>query len=353
MAQLADSSVADYCCGELDDIDAKKLHSQKISTSSFDSGMCSHGQSRNPSSSSLTSLNHSNIVEPLPSIKDIPTITIDQPDRSKVLIQDNVYEVERIASDDAQTDWQLLGIQARTRKGSNTSTISSEYCTAPNSPILSIKPRSMSLDSVTPLNLPKTYLPATDSSRSSQIVTTHVERKNKSICVTVDLQSRPIEVELRFRPKAIKINPKDQVFDHTSSSPSMLDGFPCDLTVKISNGLPPFQTNPLPTTTKDVSNQETENERIEQIIKRNLVAFSKHTNLEALYPHLMSSSLISTSDYEQLEAIKSTNGRMNYLYILLLPKKGKIAYEIFFKCLKDENTHCGHECLVNLINTEL
>lgn len=141
-------------------------------------------------------------------------------------------------------------------------------------------------------------------------------------------------MDLSIQPKTISIHSSDEAPTATSpSSPSnMPESLPCDLTVKISIGLhlDPFNKNSsLQAATNIIDNQSNENERIEQIVKRNLVTFSQLTNLDVLYPHLISTSLLSRNDYEQLEGIKSINGKMNFLYIFLLPKKGRLHTKLF------------------------
>lgn len=122
------------------------------------------------------------------------------------------------------------------------------------------------------------------------------------------------------------------------------------ISIKISKDSPKLTTHVMST---GENIQLEDNEKIAQIVRQNMAEFGQSTNLEALSLHLFATNLISASDYEELKGIMNSHGRMNYFYIMLLPKKGKQAYKKLFECLKKETSHRGHYDLVHMIETGL
>ncbi len=305
----------------------KKLH-QIESMSSIDSGSYSMQASRNPSSSSLLTPNGCSASidgdnPRIDTISEIPNITVDDVDEEPQKMEE--YHVDLVDPVLAE----LLDVDRRDRKNSNTGSVCSnvsEYYTAPSTPDL---PRTMSLD-----RLPSVAC-------STQAVATHVEKKKDRLRIMVDVPSRPIELKLRFPSQTFTLSTSKN--SPTSSNPSTPEDT-SSFMVTISNERPSSPTN---------GNLAKNNDAIAEVIRRNLVQFSEHTNLDNLYPHLISSNLICTSDYEYLEAYKTTASKMNYFYIFLLHKKGKNAYSEFFKCLLNEKAHRGHFYLVDMIKKEL
>jgi len=316
---------------------------QAGSTTSLDSGMWLSNHTSN-SSIAETDAN----FESSSGTSDIPIITVDKADND-VLVKTASSEVSAVAPD-VQTDLQTLDVH--TRRWSNASTLSSlsDYHTAPNSPSLT---RSTSLDSISSNNSANSPAPC-QSDREfymSQTVATSIEKNDdKSLCVAVAMPSRPVEVELSFTKHCLTITSKNQIAQNTISALRLTDGLPCKLTVKISNKLTSLQITQVPLVSKATKTME---KRIKEIVTGNLADFRDHTNLDALSAHLTSAELLSMCDFEQLQATPTTRGRMNHFYILILPKKGKCAYEKFFDCLKSETSHRGHLYLVSLINEQL
>ena len=317
----------------------RKLPLQTDSTSSIDSGLSSCQLSPNSSVTSMAEMAETEVDSCL----SIPTITVHEAQVNNESAKPwNTDDASKVASD-ALTDQQMLTVHSR--RSSNSSSLS-DFHTAPNSPCLT---RSTSLDSISSTNSANSpvscqndhdfYLP--------QTFATQIEKSNdNSICVTVAMPSQPVEVELVYTQHSLTVTSKEQIVRTTT----MTNDSPCKLTVKISNKLTSLQFPQVPLVSKTTKSME---KKIKEIVTGNLIDFRNHTNLDALAAHLISAELLSVSDYERLQATPTTQGKMNHFYFLILPKKGKHAYERFFNCLKNETSHSGHHCLVTLIQQKL
>ena len=95
------------------------------------------------------------------------------------------------------------------------------------------------------------------------------------------------------------------------------------------------------------------NDLIARIVRKNMVEFVHTTNFDTLSTHLYQVELLSHVDMVELEGIKSSIGKKNFFYMLLLDTKGVDAYNKLFECLRNETHHCGHRDLVSIIESGL
>ena len=77
------------------------------------------------------------------------------------------------------------------------------------------------------------------------------------------------------------------------------------------------------------------------------------TDFDTLSTHLYQENLLSHTDMVEFESIKSTRGKKNFLYMLLLDTKGANAYQTLYDCLRKAEEHCGHKDLVRIIDRGL
>lgn len=225
---------------------------------------------------------------------------------------------------------------SRPRKYSNSSSTSEEYNTAPSSPVLAIS-RSMSIESTEEMHVRiEVTLPATEKKYEVRTKTSS-SKNNLQINITFQQSSQ------RSRQRS---------FSSPSSTPN--SPIPTKKTIKPQLSLDKDSPVTSPTETQEgYTKQRQKNYLIEHILQRNMVEFVKSTDLVHLNPHLFACGLLSKKDIEDLNGIKTSRGKNNFFYMLLLNTKGMDAYENMFQCLKEEKEHKGHEGLVKIITSGL
>lgn len=263
--------------------------------------------------------------------------------------------VEEAASDESTESKQaekppachLLSLLLPPRKGSSDSTTSEEYVTPPTSRKLSIGSSASSSSSPQDIRI-KVQINLPNSKGENQMVL------NSSAKVSRNLKQ--LQLNIFLTPNASKHSPtlRKSSSDSKPSTPNsptprekMLN-FPS----KSLDGKSLLRS-PCMVTKHDKTKRRSRNNLIAHIVRRNMVEFVDSTDMDSLCPHLFAKEVLSRKDMEDLEGIRSTRGKKNFFYMLLLDSKGVSAYQKLFECLESEKDHCGHRDLVKIINDEL
>jgi len=91
------------------------------------------------------------------------------------------------------------------------------------------------------------------------------------------------------------------------------------------------------------------NDKIEEIIQKNLNTFIECTNVDELLPIMESKQLLTCYEIEELEK-KTYKKKAKYIFTELLRTKGHRGYITFLECLDEEKQHTGHNEIVAKIN---
>jgi len=91
------------------------------------------------------------------------------------------------------------------------------------------------------------------------------------------------------------------------------------------------------------------NNKIEEIIQKNLNTFIECTNVDELLLIMENKQLLTCYDIEELEKYTHKK-KAKFIFTELLRTKGHRGYIIFLECLDEEKQHIGHREIVKKIN---